>query len=76
MRPSVEDLLAGPHGDESEGLIREAVLANVRASVQQLRHGSELLERLIDTDGLLVVGAKYSLATGVVDFFDGVPDER
>jgi carbonic anhydrase len=73
VRPAVEDLLAGPHGDESEALLREAVLANVRASVQQLRHGSELLERLIETDGLLVVGAKYSLATGVVNFFDGVP---
>src|SRR5262252_696910 len=48
--------------------------SNVRASVQQLRHGSELLERLIETDGLLVVGAKYSLATGVVNFFAGVPD--
>ena len=76
VRPAVEDLLAGPHGDDSEVLIREAVLANVRASVQQLRHGSELLERLTETDGLLVVGAKYSLATGVVDFFKGAPDGR
>ena len=74
VRPSVEDLLAGPHGEDPEALIREAVLANVRASVQQLRHGSELVERLIDTDGLLVVGAKYSLATGVVHFFEGLPD--
>ena len=73
VRPAVEDLLAGPHADESEMLIREAVLANVRAAAQQLRHGSELLERLIETDGLLIVGAKYSLATGVVNFFDGVP---
>ena len=73
VRPAVEDLLAGPHGDEPEALLREAVLANVRASVQLLRHGSELLERLIETDGLVVVGAEYSLATGVVDFFDGVP---
>ena len=73
VRPALEDLLAGPHdAEDSERLIREAVLANVRASVQQLRHGSELLERLIETDGLLIVGAKYSLASGVVDFFDGV----
>ena len=26
-----------------------------------------------DRDRLLVVGAEYSLDTGVVDFFDGVP---
>ena len=50
-----------------------AVRANVRASVNDLRQGSESLEQLIQKDGLLVVGAEYSLETGVVDFFDGVP---
>jgi carbonic anhydrase len=49
------------------------VRANVRASVEQLRHGSASLESLIEKDGLLVVGAEYSLDTGVVDFFDGMP---
>ena len=44
--------------------------ANVRASVNQLRHGSDVLEHLIRRDGLRVVGAEYSLETGVVDFFD------
>ena len=76
IRPAVETLLEGPHADEPEALIREAVLANVRTSVDQLRHGSELLERLIATDELLIVGAKYSLASGVVNFYDGVPDGR
>ncbi|HKA16165.1 MAG TPA: carbonic anhydrase [Myxococcota bacterium] len=75
VRPSVEDLLAGPHAEDPELLVREAVLANVRASVQKLRHGSELLERLIETDGLRIVGAKYSLASGVVTYFDGVPSD-
>ena len=32
-----------------------------------------MLEQLIREDGLLVVGAEYSLETGEVDFFDGVP---
>jgi carbonic anhydrase len=54
--------------------MRDAVRANVRASANQLRHGSELLERLIQTDGFVVVGAEYSLETGVVTFFDGAPD--
>ena len=48
--------------------MHEAVLANVRASVEQLCHGSELLEELIQRDGLLVVGADYSLETGIVTF--------
>jgi carbonic anhydrase len=30
---------------------------------------------LIREDGLLVVGAEYSIETGTVDFFDGVPAE-
>jgi carbonic anhydrase len=32
-----------------------------------------MLEQLIQKDGLIVVGAEYSLETGAVDFFDGVP---
>ena len=52
--------------------MRQAVRANMRVSVDHLRHGSEILEQLIQDRGLLVVGAEYSLETGVVEFFDGV----
>ena len=54
--------------------MRHAVRANVRASANQLRHGSELLQELIRTQDLLVVGAEYSLDTGFVVFFDSVPE--
>jgi carbonic anhydrase len=47
--------------------------ANIVASANHLRHGSAVLEELIQHHGLLVVGAEYSLATGLVDFFDGMP---
>jgi carbonic anhydrase len=71
VRPSVETLLTSRlHENDEEALIRDAVRANVRASVNHLRHGSELLERLSLDDGLMVVGAEYSLETGVVTFFD------
>jgi carbonic anhydrase len=70
VRPSVETLLAGGRREDPDSLIRDAVRANVRASVNHLRHGSELLEDLIQHAGLLVVGAEYSLETGVVTFFD------
>jgi carbonic anhydrase len=76
VRPSVEPLLATPLRDDPQALIRDAVRANVRASASHLRHGSEILEQLIAHDGLLVVGAEYSLETGVVEFFEGVPPER
>ena len=71
VRPSVEPLLAGPHSDDPDALVEQAVRANVRVSVAQLRHGSDVLEQLIREQGLAVVGAEYSLETGVVDFFDG-----
>ena len=58
--------------DELEALVRQAVRANIRMSADHLRHGSEMLEQAIEKDGLLVVGAEYSLDSGVVDFFDGV----
>ena len=58
-----------PH--DRQTLEQQAVRANIRMSANHLRHGSELLEQLIEKDGLRVVGAEYSLETGVVDFFDG-----
>jgi len=74
VRPSVEALLATDLRHDPQALVREAVRANIRVSANQLRHGSALLEQLIQKNELLVVGAEYSLETGVVDFFDGVPD--
>jgi carbonic anhydrase len=76
IRPSVEGLLAAGLGHNPERLVHHAVRANIRASANQLRHGSQVIEQLIQTNGLLVVGAEYSLETGVVDFFDGVPVAR
>jgi carbonic anhydrase len=73
IRPSVEALLATEFEDHPDALVRKAVRANIRVSADHLRHGSEVLEQSIQKDGLLVVGAEYSLETGVVDFFDGVP---
>ncbi len=70
VRPAVEGLLATELKNDPDRLVNEAVRANIRASAHQLRHGSEVLEHLVRTDGLLVVGAEYCLETGVVDFFD------
>jgi carbonic anhydrase len=70
IRPSVEGLLRTELRSDVAALTREAVRANVRVAANALRHGSEVLERLIRGDGLRVVGAEYSLDTGEVDFFD------
>lgn len=73
IRPSVEGLLATELRHDPDALVRHAVRANIRASVGHLRHGSAVIEQLVQSDGLLVVGAEYSLETGLVDFFDSVP---
>ena len=75
IRPSVESLLSAGLGRNREALVHEAVRANVRASVDHLRHGSDVLEQLIRTQGLRVVGAEYSLETGVVEFFQADVDQ-
>lgn len=72
VKPSIESLMATDLRNDKDALEKEAVRANVRTSANQLRHGSAIIENLIETDGLLIVGAEYSLESGVVDFFDGV----
>ena len=72
IQPAIEPILLSQITPTDDALIRRAVRANVKASVGHLRHGSDVLERLIQTDGLVIVGAEYCLETGVVEFFDGV----
>ncbi len=74
IRPSVESLLETELKYNQEALAQQAVRANVRVSADHLRHGSEILEHMIQNDSLLVVGAEYSLETGEVVFFDGMPN--
>lgn len=68
VRPSVEPLIHTELRHDPPALVRHAVRANIQASVNQLRHGSQVLEQLGRNDGLLIVGAEYSLETGAVEF--------
>ena len=70
VRPAVQSLLDLDPPLERETLVRQAVRANIRASVNGLRHGSDIIEGLIADDGLLVVGAEYCLESGEVEFLD------
>ena len=70
ISPAVAGLLAPELGYDRDTVIRKSVRANVLQSVEQLRHGSKILESLIESDELLVVGAEYSLETGRVTFLD------
>lgn len=72
ISPAVSDLLAEHEEDDTDTLVADAVRANIRASVEQLRHGSDILEDLIEHDELMIVGAEYCLESGRVDFLEGV----
>jgi len=68
IRPSVEPLLTGAAAHDPAELAAAATRANIRASVRQLRHGSALLERRIEHEGLMIVGAEYCVESGTVEF--------
>lgn len=53
-----------------DAVVGMAVRANVRASVDHLRHGSQLLEEGVASGDLVVVGAEYGLETGEVVLLD------
>jgi carbonic anhydrase len=73
ITPAIETLFEASNG-VTDQLLEQSIRANIRASANHLRHGSPLLEEMIRDAGLLVVGAEYSLETGAVDFFDGIPE--
>lgn len=70
IRPAVEPFRATDLWNQTERLMQVGIRANVCASTNQLRHGSGILEGLVQQGKLRIVGAEYSLATGLVDFFD------
>jgi carbonic anhydrase len=74
VRSSIESLVTTELANDPVRLRREAVRANVRASAAHLRHSSEIIERLVLKEGLVVVGTELDLTTGEVSFFDGVPE--
>ena len=67
ITPHIEAIARRGSGPETH---REAVRANVRASVDHLRHGSQILEELVMKGRVQVVGSEYELETGRVNFFD------
>jgi carbonic anhydrase len=73
IRPSVQAFTGTSIANDHDALVHHSVRANIRMSANHLRHGSDVLEQLIEKNGLVVVGAEYDLETGVVEFFDGVP---
>lgn len=70
IRPAVGKIVSENPGDDTNALVDKAVRANIRHAVEALRHGSGIIEGRIRNDGLRVVGAEYSLESGLVEFFE------
>lgn len=72
IRPAVEPLFMTGLRNDPEQLLEASIKANILAATNQLRHGSQLLEDLIQEGKLTIVGAEYSLQTGEVTFLDNL----
>lgn len=70
VRPALEPVLHSDSNLEDEEVISSCIRANVRASVDKLRHGSLIIEQLVDAGDLQIIGAEYSIETGTIDFFE------
>lgn len=71
IRPAIEPVIVHHEMGEGDEVLRDAVRANIKASVERLSHGSRKLETMVRDGDLVVVGAEYSVDTGVVEFFEG-----
>ncbi|MEE9334799.1 MAG: carbonic anhydrase [Granulosicoccaceae bacterium] len=70
IKPAVTTLMETSLKDDKEALLKHAIRANIRLSADHLRHGSRMLEQLVQSKKLKVVSAEYSLETGSVEFID------
>ena len=70
IRPTVEPLFQTELKNDAEKLMAVSIRANILAAVNHLRHGSQILEQLVNRGQLEIVGAEYSLETGEVLFID------
>jgi carbonic anhydrase len=71
IRPAIENVVYTDLSPEDR--LERAIRVNIHTSVHNLRHGSPILEELIHNGELVIVGAEYSLETGIVEFFDFAP---
>jgi len=74
IRPAVKRAVERDGSCAFPALIDRVGRENVRLAVDEIRNSSGIIRRLVEDEGLMVVGAEYSLATGAVAFFDREPD--
>ena len=68
MIPAIKSVR--PHQDEDGAWMRQAVRANVAASLRHLLQTSGPIKEAVGAQTLTAVGAEYNLSTGAVEFLD------
>jgi len=68
MIPAIKSVR--PSQDEDGTWMRQAVRANVAASLRHLLQTSGPIKEAVEAQTLTAVGAEYNLSTGVVEFLD------
>lgn len=64
IRPAIDSLI------DPDITLQDAVVANIHQSVSRLQHGSLILEQLVESGELTIVGAEYSIESGEVNILD------
>lgn len=70
IRPTVEPLFETELRNDPDKLLESSIHANILAATNNLMHGSQMLEQLVQQGKLRIVGAEYSLETGEVKFIE------
>lgn len=77
LRPAVEAATEprdpGQRNSGNPDFVEEVALRNVELSMGQIRRKSELLRRLEEQGAIAIVGARYDVTDGVVEFLDSPP---
>ena len=68
VTPAVHPLVVSGEFEDRDELVQHAMRANVSQSVTGLQMRSRILRSLVKMGKLKIVGAEYSIETGVVDF--------
>ncbi len=70
IKPAVEPLFKTELRDDPDKLLALSIRSNILAATNHLRHGSQMLEQLVNKGELEIWSAEYSLETGEVEFFE------
>ena len=71
VTPAVRPVVEGQQFSDQDDLVHQAMRANVEQSVNELQTRSSILQQMAERGDIKIIGAEYSIETGLVDFHLG-----